>query len=507
MFISGKIQPPISKIFGQLRLMDKIIEARDLSLQRDGVFLLKEVDWCMHAGQCWALTGPTGSGKTLFTQCLAEEVPHGGMVTKYVPGVLLRVTHQHHFRNRSNMQEHYYQQRFQSQDMEDAPTVREVLTGEGGADSERIKQLLETMRMSQALDESLLQLSNGEHKRLQLIRALLRSPGILVLDQPFTGLDTAGRALLSGILKELLQQGVSLALITGTENFPEFITHVAYFNKGQLLYAGGKESFTAIHYQESTNEISLPASLPESRKDGEDAFTHAVEMRNVTVRYGEKILLQDINWQIKRSERWLLWGPNGAGKSTLLSLIYADNPQAYANEIHLFGKRRGSGETIWDIKRRTGFVSPELHAYFGLDNTVFDVVASGLFDTIGLFRKLSGEQEERVINWLSCLELLAYRNKLLRNLSLGQQRLALLARALIKQPPLLILDEPCQGLDDVHTMRFNDLVDRICPQNQLTLIYVSHYREAIPPCIDHILALDSGRINICQPFVRQSTLL
>lgn len=186
-------------------------------------------------------------------------------------------------------------------------------------------------------------------------------------------------------------------------------------------------------------------------------------------------------------------GPNGAGKSTLLSLITADNPQAYANRIWLFGRRRGSGETIWEIKQKIGFVSPELHLYFDPGASCYEVVASGLFDTIGLFRPLAPEQEETVMLWMKLLSLQELRMRLLQQLSAGQQRMVLLARALIKNPPMLILDEPCQGLDDGQTAYFRELIAELCEAFDKTLIYVSHYRDELPHGIDKYLRLEQGK--------------
>jgi len=217
-------------------------------------------------------------------------------------------------------------------------------------------------------------------------------------------------------------------------------------------------------------------------------------MVDVHVRYGERKILNNIHWVVKKGERWNLSGPNGAGKSTMLSLITADNPQAYSNEIYLFDKRRGSGESIWDIKQKIGFVSPELHLYFDYSATCFEVIASGFFDTIGLFRHLKNEQEEKILLWLKLLQLENIKSKRLSQLSLGEQRKTLLARALVKMPPLLILDEPCQGLDDEQAFYFKNLINQICEAFNTTLVYVSHYKHQIPGCVSHFLELEDGRI-------------
>lgn len=185
---------------------------------------------------------------------------------------------------------------------------------------------------------------------------------------------------------------------------------------------------------------------------------------------------------------------NGAGKSTLLSLITGDNPQAYANEIYLFDRRRGTGESIWDIKRKTGFLSPELHLYFDRSSTAYGTLASGLWDTIGLFRGLSEAQHELVLEWLDFLGFGQYRNTLLSSLPAGIQRMLLLGRAMIKTPPLLVLDEPWQGLDQEHIEGVKSLIDRYCETYRATLIFVSHYQEDLPGCINRFLRLKSGHI-------------
>jgi molybdate transport system ATP-binding protein len=234
----------------------------------------------------------------------------------------------------------------------------------------------------------------------------------------------------------------------------------------------------------------LKLLIPEKMVD----FKRAIQMNKVNVRYGDKIILHDIDWIVLKGERWNLSGPNGAGKSTLLSLVTADNPQAYANDIYLFDWRRGSGESIWDIKKRIGFVSPELHLYFDFSANCYEVVASGLFDTIGLFRHLNNAQEEIVRTWMKLFNLEAYHGDTLSQLSISIQRVALLARALIKNPPLLILDEPCQGLDEEQTEYFKNLIDQICESFGTTLVYVSHYPQQVPSCVNQCLRLDCGRI-------------
>jgi molybdate transport system ATP-binding protein len=204
--------------------------------------------------------------------------------------------------------------------------------------------------------------------------------------------------------------------------------------------------------------------------------------------------LDTINWQVKKGEKWALVGPNGSGKSTLLSILTADNPQRFANDYDLFDLKRG-GASMWDVKSKIGHVSPELHLYFPQETTVFKTIASGFFDATGVyFRKLTEEQIQQtnvVAEWLNVGALL---EKPFKNLSKGQQRLVLLARALVKNPPLLILDEPCQGLDFAAVEHFKQVVDTVCDSPERTLIYVSHYQYEIPSCVTRTLRLADGKI-------------
>ncbi len=317
------------------------------------------------------------------------------------------------------------------------------------------------------------------------MQALFRDPAVLILDNPFTGLDTEGRITLHKVLDAIIAAGIHIILITAQQEIPSCITHVAVLNNGQLVHAG-KASDLSRKKDASSFDTALIKKLP---APAHNSFEHAVKMVDVTIRYGEKTVLQNIHWEVKKGERWSVTGPNGSGKSTLLSLITADNPQAYANEIYLFDRRRGSGESIWDIKKQIGFVSPELHLFFDQGNSCFDVIGSGLFDTIGLFRQLNTTQQQQVQTWLEIVGLQALRERALFRLSLGQQRMVLLARALVKNPPLLILDEPCQGLDAGQAGFFKQLIDGLCVYFGTTLIYVSHYENDIPSCVTHWLNL------------------
>jgi molybdate transport system ATP-binding protein len=338
-------------------------------------------------------------------------------------------------------------------------------------------------------------LSNGENKRLQLARALFLDPAVLIMDNPFVGLDAEGRQTLHRIIDSIVDSGISIILITPPQELPACITHVAVLENGRLVKAVKKET---AEMPAPVVTPTLPAETIKKLKASGDNnhFTTAVKMVNVTIQYGEKIILQHINWEVKKGECWSVSGPNGAGKSTLLSLVTADNPQAYANELYLFDQRRGSGESIWDIKRRIGFVSPELHLYFDRGTSCFEVIASGLFDTIGLFKRITAEQQEQVQAWIQLLQLQPVQHRPLFQLSLGQQRMVLLARALVKNPPLLILDEPTQGLDDEQISYFKMLINQLCETFNTTLLYVSHYAKDLPECITHTAFIENGKMSI-----------
>ncbi len=210
----------------------------------------------------------------------------------------------------------------------------------------------------------------------------------------------------------------------------------------------------------------------------------------MTIRYGKRTILNHITWSVTQGERWALTGANGSGKSTLLSLICADNPQSYACNITLFGSRRGSGESIWDIKRHIGYVSPEMFRTYLKPLPAKQIVASGLFDTVGLYQH--PKDYKPVFDWMERFKISDMADKIFTKLSDGEQRMILLARAFVKNPDLLVLDEPFHGLDDNNRRMAKCIIDEYCKDRDKTLIMVSHYDEDFPTCITHKLTLQKN---------------
>ncbi|WP_205510345.1 ATP-binding cassette domain-containing protein [Longitalea arenae] len=474
-----------------------LAQLNDVSVTANGINILKNINLTIQPGEQWAIVGRSGSGKTTLAHVMAGTIFHSGAISYHLPNHthanrILLIEQQHHFKNRSNTSDFYYQQRYNSADSEDTLTVQEALAPFLSASP--ASNWIEQLHLGHVLDEPLIQLSNGENKRLQLAKALFLDPAVLIMDNPFVGLDVEGRQTLHRIIDNIAASGITIILVTPPQELPDCITHVALLEKGELVKAGKR---SVMPVQSIITAPALPAEIIKTLKATGDAnhFNTAVKMVNVNIRYGEKTILQNVHWEVKKGECWSISGPNGAGKSTLLSLVTADNPQAYANELYLFDQRRGSGESIWDIKRRIGFVSPELHLYFDRGTSCFDVIASGLFDTIGLFRQINAAQQEQVRHWIALLKLETVQRRPLFQLSLGQQRMVLLARALVKNPPLLILDEPCQGLDEEQTGYFKTLINQLCETFHTTLLYVSHYSKDLPSCITHAAVLEDGRLE------------
>ncbi len=477
------------------------LKVKDLTVQKSGKKILDEVSFRVNKGECLAIIGPSGSGKSTLIKSLTEKYFCKGSIDFYSEDKtsprISTISHQHQFKNLSNTSSFYYQQRFNSNDAEDALTINEALLT-SGATEKSIKDTLSLLEITHVQFTRLIQLSNGEHKRFQLAKAVLQNAEWLLLDSPYTGLDINARKLLNEILDGLISKGIHLLLVTSVADVPEKITHVALLEKGKLTekitrseFENRKHKFSVKRELLPLNTVFLEEMFPVYAHTD---FSIAINMVNTSVEYNNKKILQNINWRVNKGECWNVSGHNGSGKSTLLSLVTGDNPQAFANEIYLFDRKKGSGESIWDIKQKIGYVSPELHHYFDSGISCFDVVASGFFDTIGLFKQLSEKQRTIATKWISFMQVSDFDKKLFRQVSNGEQRLVLLTRALVKNPPLLVLDEPCQGLDGGVSAWFIALINEICVRMKKTLVYVSHYEEEIPACVTKTLKLEQGKI-------------
>lgn len=478
-----------------------LLQVKDLAVLSAGKPVLSNVSFTINKGECLAIAGPSGSGKTSLIKALAAtHFSRGNIVYKTIDGSSPRIvviSQQHHFKNLSNTSTFYYQQRFNSFDSEDALIVNDVLQ-QLTADEDAIRDTLELLGIEYIRYTRLIQLSNGEHKRFQLAKAVLQNADWLLLDSPYTGLDITARKLLNTIIDKLIAKGINVLLVSSFTDMPNSVTHIALLENGELKEKVLRQTFDKSRHAVATKRRFSPVDMKRVKDFlpayNYDQFSVAIKMIGTNVVYNNRKILDNIHWQVNSGECWNVAGHNGSGKSTLLSLITGDNPQAFANEIYLFDRKKGSGESIWDIKQKIGYVSPELHHYFEPGCSCFDVVASGLFDTIGLFKRLTEQQISVVKQWMSLLHINEFANRFFNQLSNGEQRLVLLARALVKNPPLLVLDEPCQGLDKEVSKWFIDLINDICVHMKKTLVYVSHYEEEIPPCVTYTLKLAEGKI-------------
>ena len=397
---------------------------------------------------------------------------------------------------------YYYQLRWNQHDIaDDSPTVGESL-------SQELPQRFASLLGEELRERRLISLSSGELRRFQMAKALATNPRVLILDNPFIGLDVQARSDFRQLLETLTRESdlLVILILSKRDDIPDFITHVVPVEglrvQHKMTLAEYREQYAVVPRPELGEETKQwIADLPVRDLSESDFYPdnggEILCFRNVSIRYGERTILKPLDWTVHEGERWALSGPNGSGKSTLLSLVCADNPQAYACNIELFGHRRGSGESIWQIKRHIGYVSPEMHRAYLKDIPAVDVVASGLKDTIGFYqRSLSlksspegGAERELCLDWMRVFGVDALADRSFLQLSSGEQRLCLLARAFVKDPELLILDEPLHGLDDRNRSLVRQIIEQFCLRPHKSLVMVTHYEEELPPCITHRLML------------------
>lgn len=462
--------------------------AANLAISDHKVLTIPQLE--MNKGEFWTFIGGNGSGKTALAKALCHELPlHSGIHQGQVQALRLS------FEQQQQLAEKEWQMRNTDivAEGEELGFTAEQLLFEQSQDHATGIALARQFGIEPLLCRPYRHLSSGEGRKLLLARALLQQPELLVLDEPFDGLDHSSRLELMQLLATLQQQGQSLVLIVNRfEELPEFATHLGLLSGCQLVIAGPRAQILShpeinqLIRVEEHKQWQLPPP-PETNSQQPAALGPAVIMREVTVRYDDKVILDKLSWSVCANEHWQISGPNGAGKSTLLSLVTGDHPQGYCNDLTLFGRRRGSGESIWDIKQQIGYVTPALHLDYRVATTPLAVILSGYFDSIGLYTR-PGDQLVALANrWLELVGLKEEANTPFHSLSFGQQRLLLIARALVKHPRLLILDEPLQGLDPLNRHLVRNVVSRLLKQSSTQLLFVSHHREDAPEGLTHRL--------------------
>jgi len=479
--------------------------------------------WEIRPGEGWAVVGPAGAGKGRLLGMLAglERGPtpvvyhsaDGGRETPYPDPAtvgrreIVRVC----FADQRALlgADPYHQARWNSFGCDEAMTVAEALSAQRiyrvspyqvlGPEivppdfEQHCGRVIEALGILPLLGRKAMQLSNGERRKVMFAQALSQRPRLLLLNDPFAGLDADYRERLHQILAETVLAGTALVFSTPrVGDLGSLATHVVQMVDGRVADLGRWD------HSRLPGEGDRSALRPRRAAPGLSPGKPTVELRNVSVRYGDTTVLREVNWTVRQGENWALLGPNGAGKTTLLGLLLGDNPQAYALDMRVFGKRLGRDISVRELRQRVGHVSPELHLNFPAGTTALATVASGLFGSMGLYRHPSEEQWQQAEACLASSHLAGHAQTPFGRLSEGQQRLALLARAMVRTPHLLVLDEPCQGLAPADRDQVHAALDRLVAGGGTQVLYVTHHPEDLPDCIGHVLELTDGEARVAE---------
>ncbi|WET03453.1 ATP-binding cassette domain-containing protein [Flavobacterium sp. YJ01] len=348
----------------------------------------------------------------------------------------------------------------------------------------------DSVEASKSSNRQLRTFSSGERKKEFLKYCIDQKPDFIIFDNPFDHLDQASRVVLADSLKDLINDIAIIQLLNRTVDVLEFVP-----NKAQI-----KDNTFELHpilKTENHFKTLNTAAIPKAIEPISFHESVLIKLDGVSVSYEERKILNNISWTIKQGEFWQLIGPNGSGKSTILSLITGDNPKGFGQNLFLFGRKKGTGESVWEIKKQIGIFTTSMTDLFQKGHTLEQMILSGFFDQIGLYTEPSTHQKNIVTQWLEVIEMTHLRKKRFIDLSIGQQRVALIVRAVLKHPPLLILDEPVEGLDDENVDLVIQLINTIKQETNVSIIYVSHRIEQglAPTSVFELLPSETGSIG------------
>ncbi|MBU2966015.1 molybdate ABC transporter ATP-binding protein ModF [Amphritea sp. 2_MG-2023] len=468
------------------------IRLDNLTVNFDDRFQLDEINWQLDDTQHWVITGTNGAGKSALAAILAGA---GDIVSGSMSGIPAKVGLVS-FEAQAELIER--ERKKDDADIMDViaegTPVHEILH-EGDRNPALIQQLVTMFKLESLLERAFRKLSTGESRKVMLIRALASEPDLLILDEPFDGLDAHTLEMLQQYLLGLVETVPMILVLNRFDEFPDFITHIAYVDQGRLQHQIDRhdsqaynELYHLLHLK--TTELQVPPTDSDTALPPLDPTQPLVRLNKINVTYDGHRIIDSLDWTIEPNQHWQLSGPNGSGKTCLLSLITGDHPQCYVNDIFVFGFQRGNGESIWQIKQFIGYVSTALQWEYKVGTGLRNVIISGFYDSIGLYTKATDRQKQIADEWLALLGMSDRADTPFNKLSYGDQRLLLIARAMVKHPPLLILDEPCLGLDDMNRQLVLALIEKICAGSETSVLYVNHHAEDKIKGIDNYLALE-----------------
>ena len=476
------------------------IHLSDISVDFSQQFSVKHVTWSVEQGQHWVLVGQNGAGKSALAALLAG---HGEILDGTLASSFKRIALVSYEAQQALIAKEREKDSADILDVVPTPSTVEQVLCEDLHDSANIidsawcNRLLALFEFSELLARNFVDLSTGETRKLLLIKALLSQPNLLILDEPFDGLDSKMQDNLRKLLDELHKDICIVFVLNRWSEIPPFITHYALVVQGKLQSTVNAHDNDAIGDLQRLlslqhDEFVLPESDLNVTRNHYSAGDIIVKLTSVGIHYPQGAIIENLSWEIKCGEHWQLSGPNGSGKTCLLQLISGDHPQCYVNDIYVFGYQRGTGESIWDIKQNIGFLSNAFHLSYRVNCSLLHVILSGFYDSIGLYQQPSKRQTFLAKKWLTLGGLMEYENTPFQQLSFGDQRLALILRAMVKYPPLLILDEPCNGLDEINRQRILAVIETIALSDKTSIIYVNHHSDDVIGGIQNYIMLEGS---------------
>lgn len=474
-----------------------LLQLRDVNLVYRALPALQGINWSICATQQWICIGPNGAGKTSLANILCSLASHYSgslhksheLETKGVAYVCFEQAKALCDRDKKMDDSEF------RADANDPGTSVATLILAGRPANELFRHWVDRLGIGHILQRGIRFISTGEMRKTLLIKAILSEPGLLILDSPLDGLDLASQQEMRTVIDDLLQSPLSVLLLgRQLEDVPDTATHILVLDQGHIAASGDKATVLADPAVFNLMNPPLPAlgdlPPPAPRDYAIPKDQPLLELHKVCVSYGATEVLREVNWTFDHTQHCCVSGPNGCGKTTLLSLVTGDNHKAYGQNITLFGQRRGSGESVWDIKQKYGQLDNQLHLNFVRGMRVLEVVVSGFFDTIGLYDDWGDMQKHTAEQWLAALGMADLATTSFDALSFGLQRMVLLARAMVKSPMILILDEPALGLDGHHRKLILRAIDHVAANSDTRIIYVSHSVGDMPSCINQHLVFE-----------------